>query len=143
MPTALNPNKFRIISNSNDLQDSYGSNEGSGIDLNSPVSMEVSYRTVNENYIPIQNDYFILCDCDSAGSSLDIDLQYSNNTFKHGKVLVIKILNADGGYVVTLRNTTTDTVSDYQFDQHLDSVMIVYNKIDNNWWIMAAIGKVG
>lgn len=145
MPFPPNLNKYTITSNSLNFQDPYNSDSGSGIDLHSPVSMEVSVNRINPSlspYTPKENDYLLICDFELL-SDIYIDLSGSSN-FKHGKVLVFKIVsNVDDTYNLILQGVDTDEITDYTFNTNMDSVMIVWDKIFGKWWIISGLGKVG
>lgn len=135
MPAAKNSNKYTIVSNSQAFQDTYLSTEGSGINLHAPVSMEGSIYIVPDYdyYYPTDNDYFIYC---QGNAFIDLTL----NTYKNGKIFIIKAGKTFPVQIIV--STSIDAIgnvwdigSGYTCDYH--SVMIVYDKVSDNWWIMA------
>jgi hypothetical protein len=134
MPS-YNSNKYTIVSNNQVYQDLYKSNEGSGINLHSPVSMEGSIYFVPDSdyYYPTDNDYFIYC---LGTAYIDLTL----NPYKHGKIFVIKAPK-NGVVDITVTNTIDDITSPYTIGDGVTcafhSIMLIYDKVNDVWLIMA------
>lgn len=139
MPTPIpNPNKFTITSDSLNFQDSYNSNSGSGVDLHSPTSMEVSFRYVDFTpYVVTNSDYFIFCDVNTYGGNMDIDLATNASTFKHGKVIIVKSSLNSSNYDISFPSVTIDDNGSYTLAKDYLSIMLVYDKPNTKWWIAA------
>ena len=135
MPGSPNPNKFTIVSNSNAYLDSYYSDGGSGIDLHSPVSMEVSIQRISiSDYTVIENDFTLICDTGGLGSNININLNSLSTTCNNGKMLAIKKL-ADGDvYNVSINGVSIDGQNPYIMSKDYESIIIVYDKIYGEWY---------
>lgn len=137
MPIVPNPNKYTIVSNNKDALDSYESDGGSGINLHAPVSMEGSIKILDRSggvtYIPTDNDYFIYGFEGSIGYTVDLTV----NTYKNGKILVIKCGRAGVGINIVCDIDETGSNLNIGTACANHSVMIIYNKPTNIWYIMA------
>lgn len=137
MPIVPNPNKYTIVSNNKDALDSYYSDQGSGINLHAPVSMEGSVQILDPNggvtYYPTDNDYFIYGFSGNIGYTVNLTV----NTYKNGKILVIKCGRAGVGIniVCDIDGTGSNLNIGTACENH--SVMIIYDKPSGFWYIMA------
>ena len=137
MPIVPNTNKYTVVSNSKNYLGSYESDGGSGINLNSPVSMEGSVQILDPaggvTYYPTDNDYFIYGYEGTVGYTVDLTL----NSYKNGKILVIKCGRAGVGIniVCDIDGTGSNLTIGTACDNH--SVMLIFDSINFYWYIMA------